>query len=340
MRHGMVRYIFAFRQSAGCVRAFDIPFALPLQRLFPAHSERLAVRLKYTGFALLAVLIWSGNTVVSKMAAGVIEPAAISFDRWLLAALVLTPFLLRPVWRNRAAIRPYAGQLLVLSLLGMVLYQSLAYFAAESTTATNMGIIASLMPLLTLLLSALLLGEAPTLGTIAGGLLSLLGLALLIGEGDPARLLAHGIGRGDGLMLLATLAYAGYGVLLRKWPMPLPTWHMLYVQICFGVLLLFPAYWLAPSSPLTAANLPLVLYAGIPASVVSAFLWMEGIAGLGAARATMYMNLMPVFTALIAIVLLAEALHGYHLLGGGIALAGVLLAQRAARPLPPNRSAC
>ncbi len=295
------------------------------------------MRLKYTAFALLAILIWAGNTVVSKMAAGAIEPAVISFERWLLAALVLTPFLLRPSWRNRAAIRPYFFKLLALSLLGMVLYQSLAYFAADTTSATNMGIIASLMPLLTLWLSSLLLGESPTLGTVAGGLLSLTGLILLIGKGEPALLLAHGIGYGDGLMLLATLAYAGYGVLLRKWPMPIPTWQMLYVQIWIAVLLLLPGFWLAPASPITAANLPLVLYAGIAASIVSAFLWMEGVGNLGAARATMYMNLMPLFTALIAVLLLSETLHGYHLLGGGIALAGVLLAQTLKRPLALRR---
>ncbi|MGB6054016.1 MAG: DMT family transporter [Burkholderiaceae bacterium] len=287
----------------------------------------MSARFKYTAFALLAILIWAGNTVVSKMAAGVIEPAAISFYRWLLAAAVMTPFLLRPAWRNRAAIRPQLPRLLALALLGMVLYQSLAYFAAETTSATNMGIIASTMPLLTLLLSGLLLHEAPTAATVGGGLLSFAGLVLLIGQGEPALLLRHGIGLGDGLMLLATLAYAAYGVLLRKWPMPVPTWQMLYVQVLAAVVLLLPGWWLAPPSPITAASLPLVLYAGIAASIVSAFLWMEGVAGLGAARAAMYMNLLPLLTAAIAIVLLSEQLHGYHLAGGAITLAGVLLAQ-------------
>jgi drug/metabolite transporter (DMT)-like permease len=157
--------------------------------------------------------------------------------------------------------------------------------------------------------------------------LSFGGLLLLIGQGEPALLLRHGIGLGDGLMLLATLAYAAYGVLLRKWPMPVPTWQMLYVQVLAAAVLLLPGWWLAPPSPITAANLPLVLYAGIAASIVSAFLWMEGVAGLGAARAAMYMNLLPLLTALIAIVLLSERLHGYHLAGGAITLAGVLLAQ-------------
>ena len=289
--------------------------------------------MKYIIFALLAILIWSGNTVVSKMAAAVIEPAVISFDRWLLAALVMTPFMLRPTWRNRAALRPHMWRLLALSLLGMVLYQSLSYFAAETTSATNMGIIASLMPLLTLLLCSLLLREPVSLGMLLGGLLSLAGLLLLIGAGAPLRLLTHGIGYGDGLMLLATLAYAGYGVYLRKWPMPISTWQMLYVQICLAVPLLFPFYWLAPASPLNAQNLPLVLYAGIAASIIAAYLWIEGIAELGAARASMFMNLMPVFTVLIAIVLLSEHLQAYHVLGGGIALAGVMLAQTLKRPL-------
>ncbi|MEO8838725.1 MAG: DMT family transporter [Herbaspirillum sp.] len=295
------------------------------------------MQLKYIAFTLLAILIWSGNTVVSKMAASVIEPAVISFYRWLLAALVLTPFLLRPVWQNRATIRPHFFKLLLLSLLGMVLYQSLGYFAAEATSATNMGIIVSLMPLLTLLLAGLLLGESTSVGTLFGGLLSLGGLLVLISEGEPARLLTHGVGYGDALMLMATLAYSCYGVFLHKWTMPIPTWQMLYVQVCLAVVLLFPGYWLAPSSPISVTNFPLVLYAGVAASVIFPYLWMEGISGLGAARASMYINLMPVFTALIAILLLSEKLHTYHLIGGGVTLIGVILAQTLQRH-KPNRN--
>jgi len=292
-------------------------------------------RLKYTVCALLAAMIWAGNTVVSKMAAGVIAPAAISFYRWLLAALLMTPFLLLPTWRNRAAIGRHWPRLLALALTGMVLYQSLAYFAAETTSATNMGIILSTLPLLTLLLSGWLLGEAPSVATVGGGLLSFAGLLWLIGQGDPALLLRHGVRIGDGLMLLATLAYAAYGVLLRKWPLPLPTWQALYLQVLIAVPLLLPGWWLGPPAPLTAANLPLVLYAGIAASILSAFLWMKGVAGLGAARASIYMNLVPLMTALIAILLLSERLHGYHLIGGAVTLAGVLLAQGV---LPRRRS--
>ncbi len=300
------------------------------------------MQLKYSVFPLGAVLIWAGNTIVSKMSAGLIEPAAISFYRWLLAGLILTPLLLKPVWRQRRAIRPHLLKVLVLALLGMVLYQSLAYFAAATSSATSMGMIASLMPLLTLLLSSLFLREPPTWGTLVGGVLSLLGLMILIGKGHPMQLFEHGVVFGDILMLLATLAYALYGVLLRKWALPIASWHLLYLQIWIAVVLLFPPFLLAPHSPVTAANLPLLLYAGIAASIISQILWMNGVAHLGASHATVFMNLFPIFTVIIAVVALDESVHSYHAIGGGITLIGVLLAQLLKQRIvrPAVRSTC
>lgn len=285
------------------------------------------MQLKYSVFPLGAVLIWAGNTIVSKMSAGLIEPAAISFYRWLLAGLILTPFLLKPVWRQRRRIRPHLLKILVLALLGMVLYQSLAYFAAATSSATSMGMIASLMPLLTLLLSSLFLREPPTWGTLVGGVLSLLGLMILIGKGHPMQLFEHGVVFGDILMLLATAAYALYGVLLRKWALPIASWHLLYLQIWIAVVLLFPPFLLAPYSPVTAANLPLLLYAAIAASIISQILWMNGVAHMGASHATVFMNLFPIFTVIIAVAALGESVHSYHAVGGGITLIGVMLAQ-------------
>ncbi|MBP0597924.1 DMT family transporter [Herbaspirillum sp. LeCh32-8] len=285
------------------------------------------MQLKYIWFPLGAVLIWAGNTVISKMAAGVIAPEDISFYRWVLAALLMSPFLARQTWRDRARIRPYLGKIVVLGLLGMVLFQSLAYFAAATSSATSMGMIVSLMPLLTLLLSIRLLSEPPTVGTVAGGLVSLVGIAILIGRGHPLDLFDHGVVVGDLLMLLAAVFYGLYGVLLRRWALPLPTWQLLYMQVLTAVVLLFPGFVIGHHSPITADNLPILLYAGIAASIISQFLWMRGVAHLGANRSSIFVNLMPVFTVIIAMVALGEELHGYHAVGGLITLAGVIMAQ-------------
>ncbi len=284
-------------------------------------------------FPLLAVLIWSLNAVVSKVSATAIDPAAISFYRWLLALLTLTPFILPGVLRNLKAIKQYWWKLLILGLLGMVLYQSLAYYAAHSVSALFMGILNSLIPLLTVLISLVVLSVVPTVGIALGGILSLAGLIWLVSAGDPAQLLQHGIGHGEIMMFAASASYALYGVLTKRWAIPLPNWQSLYVQILFGVLLLLPNFLLAPNVALNAHNIPLVLFAGIPASIIAPFLWIQGVIRLGANKTSIFMNLSPIFTAIIAILFLHEQLHSYHLIGGGITLVGVILAQRLRRPL-------
>ncbi|OWY28701.1 DMT family transporter [Herbaspirillum robiniae] len=296
------------------------------------------MQIRYIGFPLGAVLIWAGNIIINKIAAGVIAPEDISFYRWVLAALLMSPFLARQTWAARAEIRPHLGKILALALMGMVLFQSLAYFAAATSSATSMGIITSLMPLLTLLLSIQLLSEPPTVGTLAGGVLSLLGLTVLIGRGHPLDLFDNGVVIGDLLMLLATVAYGLYGVMLRRWALPLRTWQLLYMQVLMAMVLLFPGFVFGHHSPVTSDNLPVLLYAGIAASILSQFLWMRGVAHLGASRCSIFVNLMPVFTVIIAVVVLGEELHGYHAVGGLITLVGVIMAQVLKQRLPMRRA--
>lgn len=284
-------------------------------------------------FPLLAVLIWSINAVVSKLSATAIDPAAISFYRWLLALITLTPFVLPGVIRHWSAIRANWWKLLILGMLGMVLYQSLAYYAAHSVSALFMGIIVSLIPLLTILISIVLLRVAPTVGIAIGSLLSLGGLIWLVSAGNPGELLHHGIGKGELMMFAATASYALYGVLTKRWAIALPNWQSLYVQILFGVVLLLPNFLMAQDVALTSQNIPLVLFAGIPASIVAPYLWIHGVMRLGANTASIFMNLAPVFTAVIAVLFLHEHLHSYHLIGGGITLLGVILSQRLRTPL-------
>ncbi|OMQ24754.1 DMT family transporter [Serratia oryzae] len=290
-------------------------------------------------FPFLAVLIWSINAIVSKVSATAIDPAAISFYRWLLALIVLTPFALPGVIRNWPTVRANLWKLLILGLLGMVLYQSLAYYAAHSVSALFMGILNSLIPLLTVLISIVVLRVAPTVGIALGAILSLGGLVWLVSAGQPGQLLEHGIGKGELMMLAAAASYALYSVLTKRWAIALPNWQSLYMQILFGVLLLLPNFLLTPDVQLNSQNIPLVLFAGIPASIFAPFLWIQGVMRLGANTASIFMNLAPVFTAIIAVLFLHEHLQSYHLIGGGVTLLGVLLSQRLRIPLGRKKAA-
>ncbi|MEQ2026757.1 DMT family transporter [Xenorhabdus szentirmaii] len=284
-------------------------------------------------FPLIAVLIWSINAVVSKAAATVIEPAAIAFYRWFIAFLTLTPFLLLPVLKQWRTVAQHWWKLFILGALGMVLNQSLAYYAAHTVSATIIGIFTSLIPLLTVIISIFALRVAPTVGITIGTVLSLFGLAWLVSKGNLASLLENGLGIGEVMMFIAAASYALYGVLTKRWEIPLPNWQSLYVQIGFGVLLLLPNFIMEKNVQLTEDNIFLVLFAGIPASILAPYLWIQGVIRIGANMTSIFMNLAPVFTAIIAVWFLHEKMQSYHLIGGAIVLAGVILAQQLRTPL-------
>ncbi|WP_434778812.1 DMT family transporter [Neisseria sp. Ec49-e6-T10] len=289
--------------------------------------------LMYFIYPLLAVLIWSINSVVNKLSAGVIEPSVISFYRWALAFLVLTPFVLPKVIKNRQSFYPHWWKLAILGALGPAIFQCLAYYAAQSITVLFMGIANAVIPLFTIFLSILVLRVIPTLGLIIGGTLSFLGLIWLVSAGHPATLLEQGINQGELLILTAAFAYALYGVLIKKWNMPISNWQSLYIQALFGIMYLLPGFLMSANWTLNAQNIPLVLFAGIPASIVAPFVWILGIHHLGADKASVFLNLAPVLTAIIAVVFLKEHLTLHFVIGGSVVLFGVLLAQFVKKPL-------
>lgn len=284
-------------------------------------------------FPLLTVFIWAGNNVITKAAAGRIFPAEIGFYRWLLAGILFTPFLLRPVLRNWPIIKPNLGKITLLAVLGMAIYQSLAYFAATITTATNMGIILSLVPIVTLAMSILTLGNRLTMGALVGAVLSFVGVLFVVSQGSLTVLLAHGVNMGDLMMLIATTAYAVYSTLLKKWKLGLPPLQLLYLQILIAIVVLLPLFLLSQKTGLNLSNIPLVLYACIPTSMLAPLLWMKSISVLGPSRTTLFFNLIPLLTALIASIALGEQLALYHLLGGALTLFGVILAERWTTPV-------
>ena len=279
-------------------------------------------------YPLLAIFIWAGNTVITKMSAGAIFPAEIGFYRWLLAGLLFTPFMLKPVIAHWSAIAPNLGKVFILGVLGMAIYQSLAYFAASMTTATNMGIILSLMPLMSLAMAIACLGQRLTAGALAGAVLSLIGVLVVVSSGSLAVLMEHGVSLGDGLMLIATLAYALYSTLLKKWQLRLPPLVLLYLQVLVAVVVLFPLFAASPKIGPTPQNIPLVLYACLLASMVAPLAWMQAVVRLGPSRTVMFFNLLPLITALIAAVVLREQLSMYHLVGGALTLGGVIVSER------------
>ncbi|MGF1906304.1 DMT family transporter [Aliivibrio salmonicida] len=276
---------------------------------------------------LFTVIIWGGNSIINKMAASAIEPSAMSFYRWAFAMLLLTPFCLPSIIKSRHVIRPYLSKLAFLALLGMVINQSLGYYAGLTTTASNMSLIISLVPLISVFLSVPLLGKRISTLSIVGAVISLAGLTFMLGHGDVTFFLHQSITQGDGLMVIAAFTYAAYCVLLKRWKMPITNWQMIYMQGMFAVAMLMPL-WLTSDNLLPPKeSIPLIMYASIAASIAAPWMWVKAIDVIGAESSAMFMNLMPVVAVSLAAVLLGEKIESYHLMGGLMVISGVILAQ-------------
>jgi len=247
----------------------------------------------------------------------------------VVAALVLAPFALPALRGKGALIRRHAGILLLLSLVGVTLFQSLVYLGLRSTTAVNAVLINSSMPMFMLLCSWLIERERASPRQIAGMLISLVGILVILSRGSPAALLELKVQPGDGWILLAMPVWGIYSVLLKRRPHELGGVAFLFVISLAGVLMLLPAAALVGftyrPAPIEAAG---VLYMGVFASVLAFICWNRGVAAVGANAAGFTVHLLPAFGTVLAIVFLGESFAVFHVAGIATILVGVLLATR------------
>ncbi len=215
----------------------------------------------------------------------------------------------------------------------MVLYQGLSYTAAHYTTATNMGIVNAFIPVFTIFVSMLILKDIPNRFAIVGSIISFLGLLYILGKGDFTTLLNMGGHSGDLLMVVAVFFYAFYGVFLKKWQLKIPLLISLYVQIGFALLYHIPFLMYFGLDAINARNAPSLLYAGIFPSLLAPLLWILAVQHIGPNRTSIFMNLMPVFTAIIASLWLAEQWTLFHTIGGMMILVGIVMAQKKNAPV-------
>ena len=277
---------------------------------------------------VLPPLFWAGNTVLARGVADLIPPVAMSFWRWSLALILLLPFTWKHVVRDWAGIKRGWKNILLVSLLGITSFNTLLYTAAQTTTAINIALTQSVMPAVIVLISFLLFRERITRLQIVAVILCIVGAAYIVIHGDWQRLLQLRFARGDLIMLLAICLYALYSVLLRNRP-DIHPFSFLTTTFSVGVVSLFPLYlWelgRVPPLHLSGAVAASLLYVGLFPSIAAYLCWNRGIEKVGANKAGLYINLIPLFASLMAIVFLGERFKPYHLVGLVFICGGLLL---------------
>lgn len=300
----------------------------------PAASSRRSGLAPYLVLAV-APLCWAGNIVLARGVAELIAPVAFAFFRWTLATLVILPLALRQAAQDRREIRRGWKRLSLLALLGIAGFNTLLYAAVHTTTAINGALIQTSMPAVIVLLGLLFHRETVTRLQLAGVLLCVAGAAAIVLRGDAARLGELDVVPGDFLMAVAVVLYALYSTLLRRRP-PIHPLSLLAATFFLGAAALLPAFLVECALrgfPAIDGRVALsVLYVALFPSIVAYFCWNRGVDRLGPNRAGLFINLIPVFAALLSMGLLGERIQGFHLAGMGLIACGMALFYRRGAP--------
>ncbi len=285
----------------------------------------------------LPPLLWAGNAVVGRLIAGMASPMTLNLLRWSIAFVLLLP-LAAPVLRRSSPLWQSWRRFAALSLLAIGGYNALLYLALNTSTPINVTLVGSITPVWMLLIGQVFFGIHISKRQWLGAVLSICGVLLVLSRGQIEVLLQVRLVAGDLYILLASAAWAYY-----SWMLAHPTteppeirhdWSaFLLAQIAFGLVwsgLFAGGEWalglgrLQLSWPLAAA----LLFIALGPALVAYRAWGAGVARAGPQAAGFFINLTPLFTAVLSSIFLGEAPHLYHALAFVLIVGGIVVSSR------------
>ncbi|RYE07996.1 MAG: EamA family transporter [Hyphomicrobiales bacterium] len=288
---------------------------------------------------VLCNIFWGGNVVAGKAAVGNIDPYALMVLRWAGACLAVLPFAIRPLQRDWPTLRAKWWLYLFYGAVGYATFNALCYIAAYYTSGVNIGLDQVTINIFVMLFNFVLFRTRVRGLQILGVLLTILGVAITATHGELDRILALDVNFGDLLVILASLAYAVYSITLR-WR-PQTDWRSFLLATFLGATLasLVFAATAGGGLPLLVEHIPeitplgwiIVAYTIFLPSIISQMFYVRGVELIGANRASLFINLIPLFGALGAVLILGEQLEPFHWLAGALVIAGIVLAEWSAR---------
>ncbi|MCL7745568.1 DMT family transporter [Halalkalibacter alkaliphilus] len=279
---------------------------------------------------ILVVVMYSGNILVGKFI-NELSPFTIAFFRLLIAFVVLFPIGFHSAWKHRSTFLKYKKPLLLMTLTGVTFFNTFIYGALQFTTASNVAVLETVIPALTVVLSALLLKERLQGIQWSGVLISIIGAVWVVIDGKITNFLLMNWNVGDVLMIGAIICWAIYSIVVKQYIHLFPPFGSILVMTGISVFVLLPFVlieWFITGLPVLAATPSYVmslLFMGIFPSFIALIFFNRAVASLGASQASVFLNLLPVFTMLGAYLWLGESISVMQIIGALIVILGVML---------------
>ena len=300
----------------------------------PTGSSFDAVLPKPQGRAYLLLvfttLTWGANAVAARLAVGEVSPMMLTFSRWIVCCIALALTARHEIAAHWRTLLPHWRSITLMGTLGFTGFNALFYAAAHHTTAINIAIIQGTIPVLVLVGSAIFFGSRITALQFAGVLLTLGGIAVVASRGQLALLADLAFNIGDVWIVIACLLYAGYALGLRNRPaVPAIVFFAATAAVACVVSLPLVAAEVAMGEFFmpTGKGIALVLFIGLLPSFISQISFIQAVGLIGPARAGVFLNLVPIFGPLLAVLILGEPLSAYHAVALALVLGGIYIAE-------------
>ena len=282
---------------------------------------------------ILTTLFWSGNFIVGK-AASIYEipPFSLNFYRWLFAWFILMPFTISEIIKKKEYIISNYKIFLVLGITSITIFNSIVYYSLNFTQVISGVLMISTIPVMIMFFSSILKIEKTNLFQIIGVILSIAGVIIIITKANFEILKSLNFNKGDITMVLAMFSWALYSTLLKRQKYELSQISLLQVVISFGLIFLIPIYFIEYQIGFRInIDMPFILilsYVVLFPGLASFILWIKGIALIGANRSGVFLHLMPIISALMAMIIFDEKFMFYHILGACFIISGILLSNK------------
>ncbi len=285
-------------------------------------------------FLTLAALFWSGNFIVGKAASTFeIPPFSLNFYRWFFAFLILFPFTYKEVINKKNYVFENLGLFIILGITSITIFNSIVYYSLYYTQVISGILMISTIPVWILFFASFLKIEKTNLFQILGVILSLTGVLFIVTKADIQLIKELEFNKGDLSMVIGMLSWAIYSALLRKKTHPISQLALLEIIIICGFIFLVPIYFIEMSfGNKIVLGLPFILtlgYVVLFPGIFAFLFWIKGIDIIGANRSGVFLHLMTIFGALMAIIILGEKFMFYHFLGAIFIIAGITLSNKS-----------
>ncbi|SFE03802.1 Permease of the drug/metabolite transporter (DMT) superfamily [Lentibacillus persicus] len=288
-------------------------------------------------FMLFVVIFYAGNILTGR-AINELPPFTIAFFRLLIAFIVMLPFGLRGAWQYRHTFFNYKKPLLIMTLTGITFFNTFIYGALQFTTSTNVSVLESVIPVATVILSAILLKERLRNTQIAGVLISFFGAVWVVLDGNMLSIAQMSWNIGDIIMIGAIVTWAVYSIWVKQYMHLFPQFGALVLMSGISVVVLLPFVLIewyvtgVPSELTYAPNFIGLAYLGVFPSFIALIFYNHAVGVLGASQASIFLNFLPVVTMAGAYFWLGETITIMKIIGALLVIAGVILTTKTRKP--------